>query len=222
MKKITAFFLVALMLCLCACTDKNSNVTTDTETVTNTENVISDSESGNKSSENTNDKSNSNSSDKTTSSKETKTTASSDKQNNNSSGTKTITTSNEYLNISTDKAITESGKVTVTISTKNTSSKDIYGLQFSLSFSGMSIDSISKNTLPSGWSLSMSDAATANEKGGTVVLLDCNFSTPLDNRDVLTITFNSNGSGAHLSILDTMLIQDKAKFNKITGANITL
>lgn len=225
MKKFLSFILILSVLCVCAC-NKNDETNIDTDTNTNTETVaISDTEKAteakntNQISENDSVSSNADSSNGSTVSNNS---SAKSNDSNSASNSKTVLASNEYLSVSADTAISTNGKVTVTISTHDISSKEIYGMQFSVAFKGMSVESVSKGSMPNGWSCSVTDAQTSNANGGTTVLLDCDFSNPLDDREIVTIVFNSNGNGAILNINNNKLIQTKTEFKEIIGSNINL
>ena len=222
MKKIISLLLVGLILCLCACNKKTDENISDSNTDST---IISDSDA--KTDTDTSASSDVATTTTKTASSATNTTPTTAKatsaQKPTPSTPSALSSSNEFLTASTNVALSQGGKVVLTISTHDIASKEVYGMQFSVSFKGMSIESISKNGLPAGWSCSVTDAASANSNGGAIVLLDCDFSNTLDNRDIITITFNSNGgSDAHISVLNNIVMKDKTSFTRITASNINL
>ena len=133
------------------------------------------------------------------------------------------TASNEYLTITTSDAIDKKGEITVTISSSGIANlKDVYGMQFSVTFKNMTLKSISEQNVPNGWNCTVPSISDANRFGDATFLLDCNFSTPLDNRQIVTLTFISDGSGASLSLINNDIITGNSNFTEYNGSNINM
>ena len=220
MRKFIALCLAIFILTLCACSDKNkvSKVDTDSDTESVIE-IITDTDS-----KNSNSTSSSTTTTSTSSSTATQTTNTTSGNAPTATNKKTPkTASNEYLTITTSDAIDKKGEITVTISSSGIANlKDVYGMQFSVTFKNMTLKSISDQNVPNGWNCTVPSISDANRFGDATFLLDCNFSTPLDNRQIVTLTFISDGSGASLSLINNDIITGNSNFTEYNGSNINM
>ena len=190
MKKIIALLLVILVFSCSACSKKNKDNDIETDSNTNTDVSITDIDTDAIVPDSTDNANSTQSTTTTTTTINTTTTITTPKTVSGS-----VTHSNKFLSATASKPLSEKGQVKVTISTKDLASVgSLYGLQFSTAFKEMTLVSIDKHPLPSGWTCTAPKVSEANAMGGAVLLFDCNFSTPLDNRPLVTLTFNSNGT----------------------------
>ena len=193
MKKIIALLLVILVFSCSACSkkNKNNNVNTDSDTDTTViTDVDTDLQTDTEIKDGATDSNPQQSTTTTTTTTKTTTTITTPKPVSGS-----VTHSNKFLSATASKPLSEKGQVKVTISTKDLASVGtLYGLQLSIAFKEMKLVSIDKNPLPSGWTCTTPKVSDANVANGMILLFDCNFSTPLDNRPLVTLTFNSNGT----------------------------
>ena len=191
MKKIIALLLVILVFSCSACSKKNKNNNVNIDSNTNTDVSITDIDTDTIV-PNSTDNANSTQSTTTTTTTTTNTTTTITTPKPVSGS---VTHSNKFLSATASKPLSEKGQVKVTISTKDLASVgSLYGLQFSTAFKEMTLVSIDKHPLPSGWTCTAPKVSEANVANGMILLFDCNFSTSLDNRPLVTLTFNSNGT----------------------------
>ena len=217
MKKIIALLLVILVFSCSACSKKNKNNNVNIDSNTNTDVSITDIDTDAIVPDSTDNANSTQSTTTTTTTTNTTTTITTPKPVSGS-----VTHSNKFLSATASKPLSEKGQVKVTISTKDLASVgSLYGLQFSTAFKEMTLVSIDKHPLPSGWTCTAPKVSEANAMGGAVLLFDCNFSTPLDNRPLVTLTFNSNGTkGSIFSVFDIKGVDEN--FSEVNAYSIDM